>query len=553
VAVVPALARARRASVAILFAAGAVPMIGLMGLAVDYAIWNQANSGLGLAANVAALTAVKVAADAQLAADPNWQAEGQAAGLQWFEAQVGSFTQPIVGTTPVTITTTGPSPGLVVTVNWVPAVGATPPAVVATVTYSGTVGSIFGAMFGKNWYGVSGGATAQVSSSPYLDVEIMLDNSGSMEIGAGPADIAALQQLTPCTPAIVGQNAPGAVYDFSPTNTLNAGGQAYSAYNYDGYDGSPPAPFPAGPPLTFAQFLEVGNGVPGPSCQGTPNLPSIEGVYPTAGPPCAFACHFDSHYPAGSGNDFYALARSTIGSAQPITLRFDLVKAAVNKVLEAMAGDNIASISNLQVGIFTFAKDLLQIYPVPGCEVGTLACAAGNDWTTAETLVGAPPTTKNGADTGIQPYLGTNGGNSDFHGAMATLLTYMTAAGPGVTAAAPRKVLFLVTDGVSDVGSQGDPTRAYGSVDPRDCGNFKQLGFTIYVVYTPYYPVMNGFYLNHIKPLVEPAATSTVAANLQACASSPGDYLAATDRTGLDHALQYFLKSAIMSPARFTT
>jgi Flp pilus assembly protein TadG len=551
--VVAALARARRASVAILFAAGAVPMIGLMGLAVDYAIWNQANSGLGLAANVAALTAVKVAAAAQLAADPNWQAEGQAAGLQWFEAQVGSFTQPIVGTTPVTITTTGPSPGLVVTVAWVPAVGATPPAMVATVTYTGTVGSIFGAMFGKNWYGVNGGATAQVASSPYLDVEIMLDNSGSMEIGAGPADIAALQQLTPCTPAIVGQNAPGAVYNFSPANTVNAGGQAYSAYNYDGYDGSPPAPFTAGPPLSFAQYLEVATGTPGPSCQGTPNLPAIDGIYPTAGPPCAFACHFDSNLPAGSGNDFYALARSTIGSAQPITLRFDLVKAAVNQVLGAMRNDNIASISNLQVGIFTFAKDLLQIYPVPGCEVGTLACAAGNDWTTAQSLVGAPPTRANGPDTGIQPYLGTNGGNSDFHGSMATLLTYMTAAGPGVTAAAPRKVLFLVTDGVSDVGSQGDPTRAYGGVNPRDCAQFKNLGFTIYVVYTPYYPVMNSFYLNHIKPLVEPASASTVAENLQACASAPGDYLAATDGPGLDSALNYFLKSAINSPARFTT
>jgi hypothetical protein len=550
-------ARARRASTVVLFAAGAFPMIGLMGLAVDFAVWNQANSGLGLAANVAALTAVKVAAGAQLAADRNWQAEGEAAGAQWFEAQVGSFTQTIVGTTPVTITTTGQTPGLVVTVTWqagtATGTAPTPPAMVATVTYNGTVGSIFGAIFGKNFYYVSGGATAQVSTSPYLDVEILLDNSGSMEIGATPADIAALQQMTPCSVTQWGSPAPGAVYDFSPTNTLNAGGQPYSAYNYDGYDGSPPAPFVAGQPLSFPYYLEVAQGVSGPSCRGTPNLlPDINGVYPTAGPPCAFACHFDPR-PAGTGNDFYALARSKQGTPGQITLRFDTVKAAVNQVLSAMQQDNISSISNLQVGIFTFSKNLQQIYPTPPCQIGTLACAAGNDWTTAEEDVGAPPSMPYGQDTGIQPYLGTNGGNTDLHGSMNTLLTYMTAAGSGATAQAPRKVLFLVTDGVADVGSQDDPNRVYGAVNTQDCNQFKQLGFTIYVVYTPYYPVMNGFYLQHIKPLVEPTGASTVSNSLQACASAPGDYLAASDGPSLNSALQFFLRSAINSPARFTS
>jgi hypothetical protein len=181
-----------------------------------------------------------------------------------------------------------------------------------------------------------------------------------------------------------------------------------------------------------------------------------------------------------------------------------------------------------------------------------LACAAGNDWTTAQSAVGGPPTTANGPDTGIQPWLGTNGGNTDFHGSMATLLTYMTPAGPGTRRDAPRKVLFLVTDGVSDVG-QSNPNRSYGGVNPADCNNFKALGFTIYVVYTPYFPVMNNFYLFNIKPLVEPEGNSTVSNDLQACASAPGDYLAATNRNQLDSALQYFLKSAINAPARFTT
>jgi hypothetical protein len=278
----------------------------------------------------------------------------------------------------------------------------------------------------------------------------------------------------------------------------------------------------------------------------------VNGKYPTAGPPCAFACHTDTSQPAGEGNDYYALARSTIGKPNQITLRFDLVKAAVNQVLSAMRTDNIGAMNNLNVGIFTFESALKQVYPMPGCQVGALGCAAGNDWTTAQSAVGAPPTVANGPDTGIQPHGGTDGGgDSDFHDSMATLMTYMTPAGNGTLATAPRKVLFIVTDGLADVGDGA--TRTYGGVNPDDCTQFKNLGFTIYVVYTPYYPVMNYFYLDNIKAFVEPASTSPVASDLQACASSPGDYVSASDGTTLDNALQLFLRSAIKAPARFTS
>jgi Flp pilus assembly protein TadG len=546
------LARARKGVAIVLFAAGAFPMVMLAGLAVDYGIWNQANSGLTLAANVAALTAVKIATNAQLMNDPNWQAEGEAAGRQWFQAQVGSFTQSIVGTTPVTIVETGQHPGLVVSVTW----QASTATMSASVSYAGTVGSVFGAVFGKNVYGVRGGATTQVSTSPYVDVEILLDNSGSMEIGATENDIATLQKLTPCGVVRAGMTSPGAVYPGAPQNR-NAMDQNYATYQYGGYDGSLTAPFPAGAPLTFPSYIQIAadasGNVPntlGPSCQG--ELPAdANGAYPTAGPPCAFACHYDTSGKAGETNDYYAIARSTIGKANQITLRFDLVKAAVNQVLAAMQTDNISAINNLNVGIFTFEDALTQVYPTPGCQPGTLACAAGHDWATAESAVGAPPTVANGPDTGIQPHGGADsGGDTDFHDSMATLLTYMTPAGSGTTATSPRKVLFIVTDGLVDT---GDATRTFGGVSVDDCDQFKNLGFTIYVVYTPYYPVMNYFYLDDIKPYVEPAATSTVATSLQACASSPGDYLSASDGTTLDAALQQFLRSAIKAPARFTS
>jgi hypothetical protein len=166
-----------RASVSVLFGISSVPIIGLLGLAVDIGIWNQSNATLSVAANVAAMTAAKVAVNAQLAGDPNAVAEGEIAGKQWFLTQIGSASN--VGVLGVTL----PQGGASVTVT-----GAA--TMTATVQYTASVRSIFGnyvAHIGS--YPVDGQATAQIASSPYLNVEILLDDSGSMEIGASNSDI----------------------------------------------------------------------------------------------------------------------------------------------------------------------------------------------------------------------------------------------------------------------------------------------------------------------------------------------------------------------------
>jgi Flp pilus assembly protein TadG len=523
----------RRGSVSILFAAACLPIIGALGLTVDYGIWNQSNATLAMAANVAALTAAKIAVNAQLAGDPNAFAEGKLAGQQWFMAEIGSSAG--VGVTGATLGTSGAT----VTVQ-----GGT--TVTATVQYNGSVRSVFGNFFSHTGsYPISGQAVAQVASAPFLNVEILLDNSGSMEIGALNSDIVHLQAITPCNVAQLGQNAPGAFYSGS-----NLAAQSYNAYTTSGYTGAIAIPAQAfDPPLTYTSFPSNGQGT-GPSCQGVLPL-QTNGTYPAAGPPCAFACHWDTSHPAGSGNDYYALARATIGTASPIALRFDLVKAATNQVISTMLADNIASLNNLQVGVFTFADALLRVYPVPACGTAS-SCQAGNDWLTAIGLVGAPPILPNGPDTGIQPYGGANGGNSDFDDTMTSLAThYLTASGDGSSPASPRKVLFLVTDGLVDYTGTGG--RTIGGIKAADCQIFKNMGYTIYVVYTPYYPVMNGFYQSNVKGYAEPTGAGVLAADLQACASDPvNDYVSATDQTGLNNALQKFLKAALTQPARFT-
>src|SRR5208337_1976419 len=180
--------------------------------------------------------------------------------------------------------------------------------------------------------------------------------------------------------------------------------------------------------VNFPAFPVTGNSQ-GPTCPLVLPMPSgitsnysYNGFGPAAGAPCAFACHFDQNSAPGTGTDFYALARSTIGTTYQVNLRFDLVKAAVNQVITAMRTANLP-INNLNVGIFWFADILTQVYPTSG--------EAGDDWATALTSVGGPSNVANGADTGIPPYVGANGGNTDFPTVMADLARTLTRAGTG--------------------------------------------------------------------------------------------------------------------------
>jgi hypothetical protein len=530
--VIKVFGRSRRSSVSVMFAAAAIPFIGLIGLAVDFGIWNQTNAQLSVAANVAAMTAVKIAANAQLAGDPNATAEGQTAGASWFQAEVGNaVTGDRIGTKGVT--------GLQTLVTVTP--GAT---VTALVNYSGNVPSVFGAIFGRAQYGISGEAAAAVTSAPYLNVEMLIDISSSMDIGATVHDMQLLNNISAC----------------DPSNAVYATGQqsydAYNSYAYSAgsqvYDGTLTTPAVATNGTTTITLNQASGTVQvGPPCTGI--LAPVNNVEPTAGPPCAFACHWDSSHNNGLANDLYGMARRTLATANPIQLRMDIVKNATNQVLQAMQTDDL-SINNLNVGIFTFATNVTRVYPASG--------EAGDNWATAMADVGTPPTTPLQSETGILPTIGVrqgfysnNNNDTDFPEAMATLTsTYLTtSSGDGTTALKPRKVLFIITDGFLD----DHVTGARSAINPANCNTFKNMGYTIYVIYTPYYPVQHISYLTeNWKELVETNNSDSITYNLNACSSSPNgttsDFIAATDGPSLAAALQSFLKAALNQPARFT-
>ena len=571
------LRRERRSAVAVLFAIMAVPLIATVGLAIDYGFWCQTYASMSLAASGAALNAVKTTAAATIQNDPNAVSEGQTAGKQWFIAQLGTISNA------AHISVSAP------TVNVTTGVSTT-----AQVTYTAQMPSIFGgSLFGIKTYPVTVTAAAEVVTSPYLNVEILLDNSGSMEIGATPGDIAAMMYLTPCSSAGAVYSNTGSTGGTVAVNAASSSGlsaqqwyNAYSCKSTNTYDGqlSPwneetcPISSVNGVTLT-KKPLGFDADYTGPQlCSNLPPQKTKATNYPGMGAPCAFACHWDTTNQTNDavGNDYYGLARSTLAYTTPcynttnglncyVTTRFDLVKEAVNQVITTMQSDNITAINNLNVGIYWFATDVNQVYPsvqpgnpcapIGGVPNNTLACQAGNQWSTAQNLVGTPPKTPGTADPGIQPFVGPNGADSDMQTSMNDLATkYLTSAGDGSSPSAPLKVLFLVTDGLADyVDSSGN--RQNQAINPNWCAAFKNMGYTVYVLYTPYYPLMNAYYLGNIYSIAEGSGSGSLGYNLQQCSSDPNhDYIAAnpTDSTSIDTALEAFLKRALTSPARFT-
>jgi Flp pilus assembly protein TadG len=490
-----------------------LPLVAVIALAVDFSSYILVQSQLNLAADAAAVHAVRVAT--QISIDQNASlataiAAGQQAGRQWFAAQLGTIGTATIQANAVNVSVTyNPNPG----------------GFAAQVSYNGTVATTVGSFIVPTWN--IGTTASALATNSFLQITMMLDNSSSMQIGATYHDIELMMRLTPCS--MVDTTSYSEYECTSAGNTYNGTLLACPLGV-----GSPPLPLPF-TNIAMTPLPTYGTGS-GPSCAPISQQ--------AAHAPCAFACHNDTNpaKTAGSGNDLYALARSTIGTPNPITLRFDVLKTATQQLLATMQ-NAAAAANNLSVGIYTFNSTLTQVYPTQG--------EAGKDFAAAINAVGGPPTVMNGPDTGIQPELltgGTTHSDTEFSATMDSLVTIVTPAGNGSTASTPVKVLFLVTDGY-----QNSVTLGRNGFDVSKCAMFKSMGYTMYVIYTPYYPLMDYYWLNgNGYPQGAPVWSGTVSANLQTCASQPSYYTEASDGPTLMAALQTFLTSAENAAARVT-
>ena len=171
------LRRDRRGNVAVMAGLLAVPMLGLVGLAIDVGTATAIKGQLDVAADAAALLGTTSASNAYLAGAADPITPAQAAARQRFAAQAGSQMGVTVGKVAVTVRQAGS-------------------VFSADISYQASAPTSLGKLFGVLTIPLSGQSSASLSINPYVDIQVLMDVSSSMTIAATQADIDRMQALT---------------------------------------------------------------------------------------------------------------------------------------------------------------------------------------------------------------------------------------------------------------------------------------------------------------------------------------------------------------------
>ncbi|MCK1721192.1 TadE/TadG family type IV pilus assembly protein [Bradyrhizobium sp. 141] len=173
--------RDRRGNIAVIFALACVPLITVVGCAVDYSRATQMRSKLQAAADAASVGAVAKASPAFAAAGTMTSDGAIPVGVtdasNIFNANVANLT----GYTLDSLTSTVVKNGSTVT---------------STVAFSGSINTMFLGVIGKTALTASGTSTATASMPLYVDFYLLLDNSPSMGVAATPADVSKMVNNT---------------------------------------------------------------------------------------------------------------------------------------------------------------------------------------------------------------------------------------------------------------------------------------------------------------------------------------------------------------------
>jgi Flp pilus assembly protein TadG len=189
---VASIAADRSGSVAIIFALSLIPIVFLVGMALDFSSAMQKRALLNAAADAAALAAVTPAMMSQ----SNAAVTTVAANI--FNAQAAAI--PSLQYNP---------PSIVVTNN-----GLTR---TVTVSYSAASTNTFGSILGAATWPLSGSSQAASTAAPNINFYLLLDNSPSMALPATSAGITAMINATKNAPAN-GGNAGGCAFACHESN-----------------------------------------------------------------------------------------------------------------------------------------------------------------------------------------------------------------------------------------------------------------------------------------------------------------------------------------------
>ncbi len=154
----------RAGAVAVLYAVAALPLIGVIGIGIDYGFMLSVKSKLDMASDAAAIAGATGANDYITAytgsSDPTASATaaGQAQAQAQFNANRGGLPNGTITFNPPTITRSGST-------------------ITSAVSYSFSMPTLFMAVLGTKTMTVTGGSAASVTLPTYVNIFIILDNS----------------------------------------------------------------------------------------------------------------------------------------------------------------------------------------------------------------------------------------------------------------------------------------------------------------------------------------------------------------------------------------
>ncbi len=310
----------------------------------------------------------------------------------------------------------------------------------STVSFSAKVPTSFLRVIDKNEITVSGTANAVFKGGGFIDFYVLLDNTPSMGVGATEADIAMMEKNTSDT--------------------------------------------------------------------------------------CAFACHDLS-----KSNNYYNLAKK-LG----VQMRIDVVRQATQKLTQT-AADSMRYTNQFRMAVYTFGASATdaKLTNVAGLssDMKSVSSAAS-----AIDLMTIPRQNYNDDQT------------TDLDAALKQLKDIIQKGGSGQNKSDPEKVVFFVSDGLTDSAKGSactkkttNGTRCQEPIDYSFCTTLKDKGIKIAVLYTTYLPLpKNDWYKNWIKPF-----QSEIATHMQSCAS-PGLYFEVSPSEGIADAMNALFKKVISSP-----
>lgn len=207
---------------------------------------------------------------------------------------------------------------------------------------------------------------------------------------------------------------------------------------------------------------------------------------------CAFACHSREGWEPNGGTAL-GLAR-----ANNVLLRWDVVTAAATAMATSILDGQTNSYGAVvQVGGYAAADDVRQVFPL----------------TTSSNSIGTLISNTN-----------LMGFNTSLNDALGKVPGLIGSSGNGMSPQTSKKVLVLATDGVDGV--RGG---AHAPVDTARCDAIKSTGVTIAVIDVTYVKDTASVAFNGAVA----SMYDQIAPNLQACASSPDLYIAASDPSAI--------------------